>query len=114
MRLERILVLDGDGQIQYIGAVSYTHLDVYKRQVLDILEVAKLILNACLMRESSSAPLCFERSDFPEVDPENDKHFITIRMENGKPVKGIVEHDYFGNLKEEYEKRNQDYIGGAH
>ncbi len=83
-------------------------------EVLDILEVAKLILNACLMRESSSAPLCFERSDFPEVDPENDKHFITIRMENGKPVKGIVEHDYFGNLKEEYEKRNQDYIGGAH
>ena len=73
-------------------------------EVLDILEVAKLILNACLMRESSSAPLCFERSDFPEVDPENDKHFITIRMENGN----------FGNLKEEYEKRNQDYIGGAH
>lgn len=83
-------------------------------EVLDILEVAKLILNACLMRESSSGPLCFERSDFPEMDPEKDKHFITIRMEDGKAVKGIVEHDYFGNLKEEYEKRNQDYIGGAH
>ena len=82
-------------------------------EVLDILEVAKLILNACLMRESSSAPLCFERSDYPEMDPEKDRHFITIRMEDGKPVKGIVEHDYFGNLKEEYEKRNQDYIGGA-
>ncbi len=83
-------------------------------EVLDILEVAKLILNACLMRESSSGPLCFERSDFPEMDPEKDKHFITIRMEDGKAVKGIVEHDYFGNLKEEYEKRNQDYIGGSH
>ena len=82
-------------------------------EVLDILEVAKLILNACLMREASSAPLCFERSDYPEMDPEKDRHFITIRMEDGKPVKGIVEHDYFGNLKEEYEKRNQDYIGGA-
>lgn len=82
-------------------------------EVLDILEVAKLILNACLMRESSSAPLCFERSDYPEMDPEKDRHFITIKMEDGKPVKGIVEHDYFGNLKEEYEKRNQDYIGGA-
>lgn len=79
-------------------------------EVLDILEVAKLILNACLMRESSSAPLFFERSDYPEMDPEKDRHFITIRMEDGKPVKGIVEHDYFGNLKEEYEKRNQDYI----
>ncbi len=83
-------------------------------EVLDILEVAKLILNACLMRESSSEPLCFERSDFPEMDPEKDRHFITIRMEDGKPVKGIVEHDYFGDLKEEYEKRNQDYMGGAH
>ncbi|MGN0659058.1 MAG: FAD-dependent oxidoreductase [Emergencia sp.] len=83
-------------------------------EVLDILEVAKLILNACLMRESSSVPLCFERSDFPEMDPEEDRHFITIRMEDGKPVKGIVPHDYFGNLKEEYEKRNQDYIGGTH
>lgn len=85
-------------------------------EVLDILEVAKLILNACLMRESSSGPLCFERSDFPEMDPEKDRHFITIKMEDGKPVKGVVEHDYFGNLKEEYEKRNQDYIkemGGA-
>ncbi|MEY8368759.1 FAD-dependent oxidoreductase [Anaerovoracaceae bacterium 42-11] len=79
-------------------------------EVLDILEVAKLILNACLMRESSSVPLFFERSDYPEMDPEKDRHFITIRMEDGKPVKGIVEHDYFGNLKEEYEKRNQDYI----
>ncbi|MCI5687952.1 MAG: FAD-dependent oxidoreductase [Emergencia sp.] len=79
-------------------------------EVLDILEVAKLILNACLMRESSSAPLFFERNDYPEMDPEKDRHFITIRMEDGKPVKGIVEHDYFGNLKEEYEKRNQDYI----
>ncbi|WP_419025531.1 FAD-dependent oxidoreductase [Emergencia sp.] len=83
-------------------------------EVLDILEVCKLILGACLMRESSSAPLCFERSDFPALDPEKDRHFITIRMENGKPVKGIIPHDYFGNLKEEYEKRNQDYIGGAH
>lgn len=83
-------------------------------EVLDILEVCKLILNACLMRESSSAPLCFERSDFPEMDPEKDRHFITIRMEDGKPVKGIVQHDYFGKLKEEYEKRNQDYIGGVH
>ena len=68
------------------------------------------------MRESSSGPLCFERSDFPEMDPEKDRHFITIKMEDGKAVKGVVPHDYFGKLKEEYEKRNQDYIeeiGGA-
>lgn len=81
-------------------------------EVMDILEVCKLIMNACLLRESSSVPLCFERSDFPEKDPARDDHFITIRQENGTIIKGIVPHDYYGDLKTEYEKHNQDYIGG--
>lgn len=81
-------------------------------EVMDILEVSKLILNACLLRESSSAPLFFERSDFPEMDPDKDKHFITIRQEAGKIIKGIVAHDYYGDVEKEYERHNQDYIGG--
>ena len=73
--------------------------------------MAKLILNACLLRESSCAPLCFLRSDFPETDPAKDDHFITIRLdENGKVVKGEIPKGYFGDLETEYEKRNQDYI----
>lgn len=80
-------------------------------EVFDILEVAKMILQACLFRESSSKPLCFERSDYPQMDPEADKCFITIRQENGKAVKGRVPLGYFGDVEEEYEKRNQDYIG---
>ncbi len=83
-------------------------------EVLDILEVSKMVLNACLMRKSSSKPLCFERSDYPEMDPEEDKKYITIRLEDGKPVRGEVPHRYFGDLETEYEKRNQDYIGGEH
>lgn len=79
-------------------------------EVLDILEVSKLILNACLLRESSSRPLCFERSDFPEMDPKEDQCFITIRQENGQVVGGRVPHGYYGDVEEEYEKRNQDYI----
>lgn len=79
-------------------------------EVLDILEVSKLILNACLLRKSSSGPLCFERSDYPEMDPERDRHFITIRQENGEIIKGVVPHGYFGDLEKEYEKRNQDYM----
>ena len=82
-------------------------------EVLDILDVSEMVLHACLMRESSSKPLCFERSDFPELDPERDRHFITIRQEDGKPVRGVVEHDYFGDLRAEYEKRNRDYIEGG-
>ena len=79
-------------------------------EVFDILEVAKMILQAWIFRESSSRPLCFERSDFPEMDPKEDNCFITIRQENGKAVKGRVPLGYFGDLETEYEKRNQDYI----
>ena len=82
-------------------------------EVMDILDVATMILHACLMRESSSAPLCFDRSDCPEMDPERDRCFITIRQENGIPVRGVIPHDYFGDLEEEYEKRNQDYINNG-
>ena len=80
-------------------------------EVLDILEVSKMILQACLFRESSSKPLCFQRSDFPREDPEEDRCFYTIRMEDGKPVRGRVPLGYFGDVETEYEKRNQDYIG---
>ena len=79
-------------------------------EVFDILDVSKLILHACLARKSSSAPLFFERSDYPDLDPEKDRRLITIRQEDGKVVQGSVTLGYFGDLKEEYEKRNQDYI----
>lgn len=79
-------------------------------EVLDILDVAEMILQACLLRKSSSKQLCFERSDYPETDPACDHHFITIRQENGQVVRGDVPMDYFGDLETEYEKRNQDYI----
>ena len=79
-------------------------------EVFDILDVAKLILHACIARKSSSAPLFFQRSDYPQMDPEEDKRIITIRQEYGKSIEGSVPLGYFGNLKEEYEKRNQEYI----
>ena len=81
-------------------------------EVLDILDVSEMILNACLLRKSSSKQLCFDRSDYPELDPARDHHLITLRQENGKIVRGDVPGDYFGDLETEYEKRNQDYIGG--
>ncbi len=79
-------------------------------EVFDILEVSKLILHACLARKSSSAPLFFERSDYPQMDPKEDQRIITIRQEDGRVVEGSVPLGYFGDLKEEYEKRNQEYI----
>lgn len=79
-------------------------------EVLDILEVSKLIINASLMRKSSSKPLCFKRSDYPEFDPNSDNNFITIKNEDGKIIRRDVPLNYFGNLKVEYERINQTYI----
>lgn len=79
-------------------------------EVLDILTVSKMIIHACLLRKSSSKPLYFERTDYPEMDPARDAHFITLRQEKGKIIRGDVPFDYYGDVEEEYEKRNQDYI----
>ena len=81
-------------------------------EVLDILEVSKMILEACRMRKSSSAPLCFQRSDYPEMDPQEDRKFITIRQVDGKAVRGEMPHDYYGDVEKMYEQYNQDYING--
>lgn len=78
-------------------------------EVLDILTVAELVLNASLARKSSSVPLCFQRSDYPQIDPECDRKHIVIRKENGVVKTREERLDFFGNLKEEYEKRNHDY-----
>ncbi len=79
-------------------------------EVLDILTVAQIVLQASLARKSSSAPLCFNRTDYPEMDPQEDRRHIVIRQEDGKVLTRTVPLDFFGSLKEEYEKRNQDYI----
>lgn len=79
-------------------------------EVLDILDVSNLILNACLLRKSSSTPLHFTRSDYPDLDPEADCNFITVRKENGGVIKGNVPHGYYGDVEQQYMKRNEDYI----
>lgn len=79
-------------------------------EVLDILDVSNLILNACMLRKSSSEPLHFTRSDHADANPEQDRHFITIRREQGAVIRGDVPFDFYGNVEEEYVKRNADYI----
>jgi succinate dehydrogenase/fumarate reductase flavoprotein subunit len=113
--LEGLNVLDGYERdiMPQIKAVN-PHELMRVHEVGDILTVARLIINASLLRRSSSKPLCFERSDCTDVDPERDRRFITIRFDaDGKPVEGSVPLGFFGDLEAEYEKRNADYIGGA-
>lgn len=82
-------------------------------EVLDILTVSNMVLHACLLRKSSSEPLCFRRSDYQQMDPPEDRKHIVIRQEGGTVLHRDVPLDFFGNLKEEYEKRNHDYIEEA-
>ncbi|MCI7097513.1 MAG: FAD-dependent oxidoreductase [Lachnospiraceae bacterium] len=79
-------------------------------EVLDILTVAQLVLYASLARKASSDTLCFQRSDYPQQETEAEKRHIVIRQENGEPVTRDVPLDFFGDLEEEYEKRNERYI----
>lgn len=44
------------------------------------------------------------------MDPEKDRHHIAIHQENGEVKVRNVPLNFFGELKTEYEKRNQDYI----
>lgn len=82
-------------------------------EVFDILDVSKLIINACLLRKSSSQPLCFERSDYSETDPLEDQCFITILNEDGEIKSRRIPKDYYGDVKIEYEKRNAEYMKEA-
>ena len=82
-------------------------------EVLDILTVSKLIINACLARKSSSVPLCFERSDYPENDPEENDCFIVVKQEKGEFTSRKVPKNYYGDVKEGYEQHNPDYIKEA-
>ena len=82
-------------------------------EVFDILTVSEIILRSCLARKSSSRALSFSRAECPELDPPQDHKFITIRQMDGNVVLGELPLDYFGPLKENYEKHNQNYCEGV-
>ncbi|MBR0136034.1 MAG: FAD-dependent oxidoreductase [Clostridia bacterium] len=76
-------------------------------EVFDILTVAKIILNACLARRQSCEKLEFFRLDDDGGEP---KPFICISTDGKKIITREVPLDYAGDIKENYEKYNADYI----
>lgn len=80
-------------------------------EVFDILTVSQVIIEASLARKISMKPLSFIRGDSIEDESSKDK-LIVIRQFDGKVITREVAVDYFGDLKENYEKHNQDYIRG--
>lgn len=79
-------------------------------EVMNVLEIAKLVIHACLNRKSNSDILSFSRGDSKETDPPGDNKFTTLRLKDDKVIKGELSLDYHGSLEENYEKYNQDYL----
>jgi succinate dehydrogenase/fumarate reductase flavoprotein subunit len=81
-------------------------------EVFSILTVSQIILHSCIARKTSSKALNFNRTDSNHSETSEDKKLITVRQDNNTIVIGEKPLDFFGDLKENYEKHNHDYIGG--
>lgn len=81
-------------------------------EVQNILTNAEIIIHACRARKASSKPLHFVRSDFPEMDPPEWHKLITVRREKESVILGELPIDYYGDLEENYQAHNSDYIKG--
>ncbi len=79
-------------------------------EVYDILAVAQIIVNACLARKSSVKALCFMKNG--DQGQEDSGSLIVIRNRNDRIETRKSATDFFGDLKENYEKFNQEYING--
>jgi len=79
-------------------------------EVLNIITNAKIIIFSCLARKASSKHLHFIRSDYPENEPPEWHKFVTIKLENNEVRVGEKPIDYYGSLKENYEKYNKQYV----
>jgi succinate dehydrogenase/fumarate reductase flavoprotein subunit len=79
---------------------------------LSILTHAQIIIHASLARRASSRFLGFSRMDYPEMDPPEWRKFITVRQQSGNVKTGALPLNYCGNLKENYEAHNKDYMEG--
>lgn len=78
--------------------------------VMDILTVDEIIIEASLARRASSMPLGFKRQDFPEMDPPEWHKFLTVRLQDGKVDVGELPLDFAGDLEENYRKHNEDCL----
>jgi succinate dehydrogenase/fumarate reductase flavoprotein subunit len=77
-------------------------------EVFDILTVSKIIIQSCLSRKTSSKPLCFIKYSSSEASGEG--KLITIRQEGNVIRTRELNVDFFGDLNQNYEKHNKEYI----
>jgi hypothetical protein len=83
-------------------------------EVFDILTNAQLILHASLARKHSSKPLNFLRGDNKEEESPKARKLIVLKQVESRITTRELPIDFYGNLKENYEKYNSEYINTEH
>lgn len=81
-------------------------------EVFDILTVSRIILNACLSRRSNSKPLRFTKNNYSGPETEDSGMLITVKQSDSRIVINKLPLDFYGDLKENYEKYNKEYLAG--
>jgi succinate dehydrogenase/fumarate reductase flavoprotein subunit len=81
-------------------------------EVFDILTVSRIILNACLSRRSNSKPLRFMKNNYSGPKTEDSEMLITLKQSDSRIVINKLPFDFYGDLKENYEKYNKEYLAG--
>jgi succinate dehydrogenase/fumarate reductase flavoprotein subunit len=107
--------LDSLNEIENNWVPNLQALDPHKliRSIEDtsLLTCAQIIINASLARKASSRSLDFYRIDYPAVDPPEWKKYVTVKLENGKVKTGSLPAGYWGDMVDNYEQHNKDYVG---
>jgi succinate dehydrogenase/fumarate reductase flavoprotein subunit len=107
--------LDSMNQVEEEYAPMLYAMDPHKlirgMEDLNFITCAQAIFHASLARKASSVPLDFRRIDYPQLDPPEWNKFITIKMKNNKVDVGSLPWRFWGNMKENYEAYNKDYVG---
>ena len=78
---------------------------------LNLIDHAKIVINAMKERRFTNRRLGIERLDYPENDEEDANKYLTMKQVDGKIEFERVPLRYWGNMKEEYEAHNKDYTG---
>lgn len=80
------------------------------QETLNVLSNAELVIQSCLARKASSKQLMFNRLDYPELDPPQWHKFVTVWRDESGVRTGSLPIDYYGDLTQNYERLNADYI----
>jgi succinate dehydrogenase/fumarate reductase flavoprotein subunit len=106
--LERIREIEADEASKLTA--SNPHELMRCLESLSVLANAELVLSSCLARKASAKQLHFFRTDYPELDPSEWHKFVTVRKSRDGTIVGEKPIDYYGQLSEQYERHNRDYL----